>query len=225
MTTMMASPRFRLLGIFLLLATASSFTMRGGSRLSDDVRVFHFEREPIPLVAIRQLETGDDVKDRFNELFQDVLLPDADVGSGELDLEIRNLICEDVNAGNITTGYEVLQEEVGQTVAFDINVEPFAMTCFADYSYRFGSLLLQGSGTFEAETMDNRATARLDLNSPDIQQEPPSKIDVEFCEASVSVVSISFEGGVVASMLNLFEDVIGNVLEDTTEGGTLFRCA
>jgi hypothetical protein len=166
----------------------------------------------------RYLEIGD--FGRFNELFQDATfaLPDTDVSEGQLSLSLSNLHCREINIGDIHSNYYFVEKEGGETLAFEIHAEPFAMNCFADYSYRF-AFLLPGSGRFEAITRGNQAATRIVLNSPDFDLEPPSSVDVEYCEASINILDVEFQGGIVASILNTFKSLISGAVEDRAEKG------
>ena len=167
----------------------------------------------------RALVIGDFV--RFNELFADAVLklPDASVSSGQLDLTIRNLICTDINVGDIVLDYSIIEDNIPtQSLALTVTATPFAMNCFADYDYQF--VFLSGTGTFEAVTSDNTVNTRIDLNSPNgFRTEPPETADVEYCSATINAVDVTFQGGTVAAVLNLFEDLVNGVIEQQAQQG------
>jgi hypothetical protein len=179
----------------------------------------------------RALEIGDFA--RFNELFKDAQLLLADdvtlEEEGLASLNIRNLVCTDFNLGDLQTEYEVFQENGNDVLAYTITAQPFAMRCYADYSYSllsflstFGLPSISDDGRFSAVTTGNMVKTRIDLMSPSFDIEPPSSADVEFCDAVINIDGgIDFEDGVLDDILELFGEPIANLVQDEAAKGTL----
>jgi hypothetical protein len=162
----------------------------------------------------RQLEIGD--FDRINTIFQNstLQLQDQQISSGQLDLNIMNLQCNQIQIGDITLNYTTQNVDTSPSIiSISIAVNPFSMDCTADYSYDFISLT--GSGTFLASTQNNIVTTTINIIAPNgFNNEVPSQSEIIDCSSLVNVVDTNFMGGIVSTVLNLFENAVSDVISN-----------
>ena len=175
------------------------------------------------LVTLRALEIGD--FDSLNELFNGAqlkLLNETTLGVDGMQLTIRNVYCTQINLGDINTNYTIFVNATTneETVAYTLNVNPFRMQCFAEYSYNV-AFLLQGSGTFEAVTDNNEIATRIDLISPStFADAPPNRAEVQWCQTVVRTDgNVRFEGDnrgdITDDILNLFKQPVSDLIDVT----------
>ena len=165
----------------------------------------------------RKLEIGD--FQRFNELFANaqLLLPPAEVSENGLTLNIQNLICTGITVGDIQTNYTVFSDTANNnqdTLAYTLSAFPISITCSADYTFKF--LFVDGKGRFTAVAENTRAETRLDLfgTSGSFTNGPPTTASVEYCNAAINTNgNISFEGATLQRILNLFKQIISNLVD------------
>mmetsp|Transcript_26372 Transcript_26372/g.38959 ORF Transcript_26372/g.38959 Transcript_26372/m.38959 type:complete len:1508 (+) Transcript_26372:66-4589(+) len=134
---------------------------------------------------------------------------------GTISVELENLICYDIFIGDILLSYVQPTET---SVNFDINVVQFDTECEFDYTYD-GRLGLRGEGSAVLLTNSNFFTIEA-LFSQIAVGTPPNDVALGNCVTSVNVTKSTFEGGIVASILNLnflkerIGDIIANLVEE-----------
>ena len=165
----------------------------------------------------RFLEIGD--FQRFNELFANaqLLLPPAELSENGLTLNIENLICTGITVGDIQTNYTVFSDSANNnqdTLAYTLTAYPISITCSADYTFKV--LFVNGKGRFTAVTENTRAETRIDLSgeSGSFTNGPPTIASIEYCNAAINTNgNISFEGATLQRLLNLFKQLISNLVD------------
>ena len=156
----------------------------------------------------RSLNIGD--FQEFNDLFKDAVIRIGDFPGLEasgLELDIKNLMCTNMQVGDILVSYEKLSS---QKLTFELEIVDLNMDCNMDYDYKYDLFLFdaKGSGSAKATTEGNDASVILAFESPNFDTTPPTTSSMESCGASISVKNISFDGGFVAAILNLFKGLI-----------------
>ena len=149
--------------------------------------------------------------EEFNRLFADasLLLPDADVSKSGLTLKIRKLVCKSISIDNMEFTHTV---DSSSQLTAGLSVDPFAFGCTADYSYSFS--FFRGSGRMAAQARNNRINAQVQFTSPPtFAQEPPAKTQVSACSSTLDIYDMTFRGGLVARIVDLFENAIDDVIE------------
>lgn len=167
-------------------------------------------------LLLRLLTTGDFAE--FNRLFADatLALPDADVSRSGLTLRIRNLICQEISVDNMHFNHT---RDSASRVTAGLFVDPFAFKCKSDYSYSFS--FFRGSGRMEAKARNNRINAQVSLTSPTtFAQDPPATTAIVSCGSKLDIYDMTFRGGLVARIVDLFENLIDNVIEREIQKGT-----
>jgi hypothetical protein len=162
----------------------------------------------------RSLEIGDFA--RFNELFANaqLKLPDAELSESGLTLSISNLVCTNVNVGDVQSNHTVFQENGQDVLAYTVAAYPVSITCSADYTFEV--LFIPGSGRFTAVAENSRAETRIDLMSASggFAAGPPTSATIEYCNADINTNgNIDFEGATVERLLDLFKELISNVVD------------
>ena len=108
-------------------------------------------------------------------------------------------------------------KESDQRLTFGVKVQGLALNCFAKYDYDYG--LLDGGGRFEVYSNKNSAETRIAFASPDFNQEPPESATVEFCNASINIYNMEIRGKFIGKILDTFQKLIRDVVEDEVEDG------
>ena len=211
--TMMFGSLFRLLLLVSLLLSTTTKTCASLSSL-------HL---PSPQHFQRLLALGDFKE--FNDLFANAVvnLPDVDVSRSGLNLRLRNMYCQNISVGDIQTNFTVTPPQQsnntnGQASAIVMGffVNPFDFLCVADYSYSF--TFFRGSGKMTARARDSQANLKVNVTSPtSFAQKPPNETNVVSCDTRIEIYDMSFEGGVVARVLDLLEDLVDDVVENNVE--------
>jgi ribosomal protein S10 len=179
----------------------------------------------------RRLAIGDFA--RFNELFSgaELLLVDSiNIGENLIKLTISNLVCRNINLGDMQTNYSIFSANGIDTMAYTINIDPFSMTCEGEYRYVMSLGFLpdiEGSGNFVAVADNNAVVTRIDLSGPStFAQEPPSTAVVNSCDVNINTNgNIEFEGTTFQRLLDLdaVQNLISNLVDDRAKDGTLLR--
>jgi hypothetical protein len=168
----------------------------------------------------RRIQTSNDFA-AFNRLFQTakIQLPDTklvqQVVFNEFILDVSNLICYHVRIESMTVDYTTTTAAATTTTTttlpeLDLSLEMrVSLDCSMDYWYGFGSL--EGRGSLEATTSNNLLKTTLSIR-PGSSTTPPS-ISVNGCSATVGINELDFDGGVVAKVAEIMDDMIANVVE------------
>jgi len=153
--------------------------------------------------------------DSLNEIFAQISLdlPDATVDKSGLEITITELVCRDLNVGNIQIEHEN-QSTTSQKVGVDII--GIKIMCSFRYAYRW--TIFSGEGVGNA-VLDPTSSASIDLDfkSKDYTMYPPTDVDVAECRTNIQIADMNFDGdgaGIISGILNLFE----GLLRDTIEG-------
>jgi hypothetical protein len=205
------------------IAAASTF---GYDEVVGEIAPVHFPHELSPEDLIvtyvdemvsyepRSLEIGD--FDQFNTLFANaqLKLPDAEVSDSGLTLTITNLVCSSVYIGDVQSNYTSFQENGLDVLAYTVSAYPISITCSADYTFKV--LFVPGKGRFTAVAENTRAETRIDLSGGGTFADgPPTVASVEYCNADINTNgNISFEGATLQRLLNLFKQLISNVVDN-----------
>jgi hypothetical protein len=170
----------------------------------------------------RDLVVGD--FDRFNVLFKDAVLKlnDQKISTGEIDLQVTNLQCTNMQIGDVTLVHSVIDNANGSsTLALTISVAPFSMDCTADYD---GQLLVSFNGSFQSSTVGNSVNATMHLIAPNsFAIEVPSQSEIVVCASNINVEKTEFfNGGLLGEILNLavLEDAISGIIGDQAKTGS-----
>ncbi|GAX20731.1 hypothetical protein FisN_7Hh041 [Fistulifera solaris] len=126
-----------------------------------------------------------------------------------LTVEVTNLVCEQINIGDLQSNYNATNTEMN----FAIELYPFAMTCTGNYAYNYGAFIAN-SGTLTATISESRIQLGLGFTSPDFATTPPNATQVAQCAASLQIEQMSFSGDLENTIANLFregvEDLVSN---------------
>ena len=158
----------------------------------------------------RQLVDGDFAA--LNTLIQDMRLQlqDQTISAGELDVSVTNLVCQNIQIGDILLDYENIENT---TLEMMIVAFPFQMDCSADFSFTFGAL--NGGGSFVSLTEQNAVNATIQLIAPNgFASETPSMSDVTQCSSTINVIDTKFTGGILAFVLDLLESPVSDVISN-----------
>jgi hypothetical protein len=179
----------------------------------------------------RRLAIGDFA--RFNELFSgaELLVVDSiNIGENLITLTITNVVCRNINLGDMQTNYSIFSANGIDTMAYTINIDPFSMTCEGDYRYVMDLGFLpdiEGSGNFVATADNNAVVTRIDLSGPStFAQEPPTTAVVVSCDGNINTNgNIEFEGTTFQRLLDLdaVQNLISNLVDDRAKDGTWLR--
>jgi hypothetical protein len=143
----------------------------------------------------------------FNQIFQDakLLLPDADISTNGLDLNIRELICSQVIIDNMTVISP--SSTVNTTMQLQVDVT-FSLTCQANYAYFFPPFF-RGDGRVAAMTRSNQFTTHLTF----LHNSSETVVTVDICQAQVQIYDLDFRGGLVARLVEVAEGPVANLLQ------------
>jgi len=168
---------------------------------------------------MRSLDVGDFAI--VNEVFKDFQLPidlddeplEIEIGSiGKIIIDITNLICYDINVGDIILSYNKLKET---SIEYVLNVIKTDVECEFDYAYR-AAPIFRGEGSAVILASDNRLN--MDILLSQDSGKTPNIVEASNCEIDVSIDEATFDGGIVAFILNLVEGAIlgyiSNIVED-----------
>jgi hypothetical protein len=165
----------------------------------------------------RTLAVGD--FDEFNELFQDAVIHIPDdfkvsqrIGLIKLELEIRDTKCYDISVGLINVAHK--RTSLKQ-INVNVDVMQLDMKCDVDYRYKYG--FLRGGGTAVVRTNDNSASTQLQFFSENFNQMPPSGSTVGWCDTNIEITDINFKGDFVSDIVEWFERLIRDVIEEQIE--------
>ena len=147
----------------------------------------------------------------FNQLFQNaqLLLPDADISTNGLDLNLRELICsqviiDDMTLVSPTSG--ATNTATSQSIQLQVNVR-FSLICQANYGYYFPPFF-RGDGRVAAMTRDNQFTTHITVAHSD-----RTNVTVDLCQAAVQIYDLDFRGGLVARLVEVAEKPVADLLQ------------
>jgi hypothetical protein len=187
---------------------------------------------PTSEASRRHLAIGDFA--RFNELFAgaELMLVDSIQVGDTVKVTINNLFCRNINVGDMQTNFTIFNQNGLDVLAYTINVNPFSMTCEADFQYEMEvvSFLpsIKGSGTFVAALENNSVLARIDMSGAStFLQDPPTTAVVSSCVATINTNADVELGGTFQAFddLDVVQDLISNVVDDQAKSGRLILCA
>jgi hypothetical protein len=154
--------------------------------------------------------------DLLNEIFENasILLPgdyavSERVGIATLNMNIRNITCNDLSVGDIT----VAHDEVSTTTHnVDIAMYNIDLTCEMNYDYKYG--VLSGDGWVQIRTDGNSASSTIKFTSSDFDQASPVESAVDQCFSDVEIERMDFEGDLVSEIVEIFQGLVRNVVEN-----------
>ena len=143
-----------------------------------------------------------------------IQLPDVSASEGNLDIDLKNPYCQQIEIGDVLLSYN--QESI-QRYTFTVQIVSLALKCYSDYDY--GWRFLDGGGEVYADVSDSSATTVLSFTSPNFNTSPPTASNVDSCVANVNIDDLDFDGGIVNSILNAFEQLFRGTIAGAVEGG------
>eukprot|EP00521_Asterionellopsis_glacialis_P004668 CAMPEP_0195274256 /NCGR_PEP_ID=MMETSP0706-20130129/17041_1 /TAXON_ID=33640 /ORGANISM="Asterionellopsis glacialis, Strain CCMP134" /LENGTH=281 /DNA_ID=CAMNT_0040331091 /DNA_START=51 /DNA_END=892 /DNA_ORIENTATION=+ len=161
----------------------------------------------------RSLAEGD--FEELNSLVEDAIieLPDAEISKKiagtRLKIKIRNLRCTNFVIGDIKVTHT---KNNNQKLTFQIDISGLDINCFMDYRYDYG--FIGGKGSATAELTENAASVALAFTSTNFNNAPPSAANVLSCSTDINVNDMDFKGGFIGWLLDQFDALISNVVED-----------
>lgn len=173
--------------------------------------------DELPTLSLRRnLSIGD--FEALNQLLKGAVikLPDASVSADlliTLNLDLSNIRCTGISVGDVIVAHE---RKSNQQLIFTLDLIQLDLTCYVNYGYRYG--FLSGNGEADAFTNDNSAKLSLRFESSDFDTRPPTNVDVENSNINIKISDLTFRGGIVASIVNIFEGLIRGTIEDEIEG-------
>jgi hypothetical protein len=165
--------------------------------------------------------------EQFNELFADATLSLGDfpvpVMDNLVELNIIDLKCSKIVIGDIITNHTIIQQNGVDVLEFTVTLSPFQFDCTAGYRYKM-ALFITGEGTVFAEAKGNSLTTKIHIKSAStFEQDPPISSMVDFCEAEIKTDGrVSFQGGVVADIMNGFKAPISDVIDKQAQTGVYY---
>jgi hypothetical protein len=143
----------------------------------------------------------------FNQIFQDakLALPDADISTNGLDLNIRELICSQV----VIDDMSVISPSSTVNNAMQLQVDvTFSLTCQANYAYYFPPFF-RGDGRVAAMTRSNQFQTHLTFQ----HASSDTAVTVDLCQAQVQIYDLDFRGGLVARLIEVAEGPVADLLQ------------
>jgi hypothetical protein len=181
------------------------------------------EELTISSLFTRYLAIGDFAS--FNEALKSVTLklPDPPPISQQvlfrLRIQLTNVYCQDIVIGDIKTNFT---KDSNQELTFDFDADPFAMNCYADYSYDYGGFI-RSSGEMTANARNNRARLSLGFRSPsNFAEAPPNQTTVKACDTSIDIFDIELSRGLESVIASIFKDAVSRLVEREAASGMLF---
>ncbi len=173
--------------------------------------LYQYLSTPSTSAASRKLATFDTLNEIFSEISLD--LPDATVSKSGLDVTITELVCRDLNVGDIQIDHEI-QSNTDQKVGVDIT----GIKIMCNFRYAYSFTIFSGAGVGNA-FLDRTSNASIDFvfKSDDYTKFPPTDVDVAECRTDIQIADMNFDGdgaGIISGILDLFE----GLLRDTVEG-------
>lgn len=159
----------------------------------------------------RQLQTFDALNEIFAKVSLD--LPDATVSKSGLDITISELVCRDLNVGDIQIDHEI-QSNTSQKL--NVGILGIKVMCNFRYAYRWTIFSGEGAGSVLLDPTSN-ASIGLVFESNDYNMYPPRAVSIAECRTDIQIADMNFDGdgvGVLSAILDLFE----GLLRDTVEG-------
>jgi len=196
------------------------------------------------LLLSRALALGD--FDSFNQVVQNVTLklPDPQPIFMELMLPLTivlsNLTCRNLQIGDMVTDYNSSNSNSNNPneLTFHVDLFPFAMDCFGDYTSDFGSF--SSFGTLEATAIDSRLQLSFGFQSSSSSLSSsslpffitttsftpalPNATTVDFCQGDIAISNLEFSGGIDAVIANIFQDVVGKLVSTEAATGAFTTC-
>ena len=165
--------------------------------------------------AFRSLAIGDFAE--LNQLFDNAKIDLSQdgpfvvketVGFTDLELTITDLVCFDVNIGDVLLTHSLATGD-GTTPSTEMQVEmqvqEIDLTCTLNYSYDYG--ILNGDGSVKVQTDNNGATTTLMFDALSVEAQ------VLQCAADIQISDMDFEGGFVSTIMDVFERLLRGVIE------------
>jgi len=163
-----------------------------------------------PLSLRRNLAIGDFAA--LNKLFEGavVKLPGTSFDTDSLPiwilfLDLTKIRCTGISIGDAVVTHKFLDDE---TFKFTLDIIQLDLTCYVDYSYRYGPF--SGKGQCDAYTDNNSAQLSLNFESSDFDTSPPTNVDIgkDDCKTTINIIDLEFRGGIVAAAVNAAEGLI-----------------
>jgi hypothetical protein len=165
---------------------------------------------------LRSLALGD--FEEFNSLFDNAKIDlsgdgpfvvQEQVGFANLDLTITDLLCFDINIGDILISHSLAPEgddggPITQTQV-QIQVQQLDLSCTMNYAYDYG--LLKGDGSLVLQTDNNAATTTLLFDALTVEAQ------VQQCAADIEISNLDFDGDFVSNIIEVFQRLIRGVIE------------
>jgi hypothetical protein len=171
----------------------------------------------------RQLAIGDFAS--INQVLRSATfaLPPRSGTEDSTTLRLTNIICRNVNLGDVQLDYSIPSSPATTTndlLDVTIRVIDLDMVCEADY--RYNGWLLNGSGDVQVTSRNNDVTLQGSVrasmedfdNTNRFAAIPPSTITMNACTPSVNINQIDFDnGGFLGWVLNLIEGLARGIME------------
>lgn len=153
----------------------------------------------------------------LNQIFSQVTfdLPDPPtISQGGLDLTITELSCQDLAVEDISLTHHFVSKT---SQLLDIDISGLQVACDFRWEYKWTIFNGRGDGT---ATLNRASSAgiSLDFHSDDYNILPPNYVTIpnDKCSSDIRIGDLNFDGdglGVIAGMINLFENLIKGVVE------------
>ena len=171
-----------------------------------------------PLQPQRHLQTGTEPFASLNALLQDVQwdLPNTTVTDRvaliRLRLTLENVYCTDVSIGDLEwqTLTDTNQEHSIQLTATGVN-----LNCVASHDWKYG--LVGGGGSLQAYTQNNFLQANVTFASANLDVLGPTSVRFDGCNSNLNIYDIDVQGKLADDILNAFEKLMRNAIEELVE--------
>jgi len=172
-------------------------------------------------ISLRRSLAKGDFKD-LNEIFEGAVIKipnqSISVSAGfTLTLNLSNLRCTGFSIGDIVLKYTRTND---QKLSFSMEILQVDLKC--SLTYRYSYLFFSGEGRTDAYLNDNSARLSFGFESSDFNLKPPTKVTMKKCEQDKDMIKIrvselDFYGGIVSSILELFDSAISGAIEDSVK--------
>lgn len=159
----------------------------------------------------RSLAVGD--FSSINQVLQGTTfqLPSMSRTEGSTTLRLTQIICRNVNVGDIQ-----IQDDITLSQELIVRIVDLNLVCQA--RYRYSGRLLSGDGDVTVTSRNNDVTVRGEILTGSTSSEPPSGVTMKVCNPSVNINEIDFDnGGFLGWVLNLVEGLARGIMENLVE--------
>mmetsp|Transcript_47141 Transcript_47141/g.56724 ORF Transcript_47141/g.56724 Transcript_47141/m.56724 type:complete len:1605 (-) Transcript_47141:26-4840(-) len=155
------------------------------------------------------------------ELHQDVFFP-----FNEIDVNLTDIFCSNFSLVGIDTGH--VTSANNKILDYSIELTGLAGKCSMDWSYDYDGPdwqirngVLGGSGNAGMTAGDNSLLLIISFKSlQGFENEPPTESLIRECAPEINIDTININGGVVASIAGIFENLLMNTMSNVI-GDTL----